>query len=152
MIKRDPEKLDAPFCLVMYDTDKDGRCVPSYVESEYNEEIGVYYAQRATELKRLHSEVLEGKISPISFFVQYQNMTLSDVAARVGLRVSQVKKHLSLEGFKSATVEQLMKYAKVFDVAIADLFEFYFVSDDVVAESTRHHERLILQTSFSAKK
>jgi hypothetical protein len=152
LIKKDPEKLDEPFCLVLYDTDSEGRCVPSYKASEYNEDIGVYYAQRAEELKRLHSEVLEGRISPVCLFFHYQHMTLGDLAKRVGLRPGLVEKHMTPNGFKSATVEQLQKYAKVFDVTVADFFEFYFISDEIVTKSAKHLDRLILETVFSVKK
>jgi hypothetical protein len=152
LIKKDPEKLDAPFCLVLYDTDADGRCVPSYTASEYNEDIGVYYAQRQEELKRLHSEVIDGKISPVGLFFHLQHMTLGDLAKRVGLRPGLVEKHMTQGGFKSATVDQLQKYAKVFDVTVADFFEFYFISDEIVTKSTKHHDRLILQTVFSVQK
>jgi len=45
-----------------------------------------------------------------------------------------------------------MKYARVFDVSVSDFFEFSFMADEVVADATRHHDRLILQTAFSVKK
>ncbi len=138
--------------MMLYDTDKEGQCMPSYVPTEYNEEINIYYAQRAEELKRLHAEVLEGKISPIGLFFHLQHMSLGDLAKRVGLRPGQVEKQMTPLGFKSATVEQLQKYAKVFDVAVADFFEFFFISDEIVTESAKFHNRLILQTVFSVKK
>lgn len=151
-IKKDPEKLDAPFCLVLYDKDENGRCVPSYTASEYNEEIDMFYAQRSMELKRLHAALLDGKISPVGLFVQYQQMIVSDVAKRVGLRAGVVQKHMGFEGFKSVTVSQLMKYAKVFDISVSDFFEFSFIDDEIAADATKHHDRLILETAFSVKK
>ena len=137
---------------MMYDTDDNGRCVPSYVASEYNEEIDIYYQQRAVEMERLHNELLSGAISPISFFVQYQSMVIGDVAKRVGLRAGQVQRHMTPEGFRRATVEQLMRYAKVFDVTVSDFFELSYLADDIETEVSKHHDRLLLQTTFSVKK
>ena len=148
-IKKDPEKLDAPFCLVLYDKGEDGQCVPSYTASEYNDEINMLYEQRCMELKRLHREVMAGRISPVGLFVQYQQMIPSDVAKRVGLRTGAVQRHMTFEGFKTATVEQLQRYARVFDVAVSDFFEFSFMQDGVVASAKRHHDRLILETTFA---
>ena len=150
-IKKDPDKLDAPFCLMLYDKDDTGCCVPSYTESEYNEEIGLFYEQRSLELKRLHKEVMDGRISPVSLFIQYQNMGVPDVAKRVGLRAGKVRRHMTPDGFATVTVGQLQKYAKVFDIAVNDFFEFSFLSEDVSVEASKHLDRLIEQRTFTKK-
>ena len=151
-IKKEPEKLDAPFKLLMYDTDETGRCVPSYVPSEYSDDVNTYYEQRALELDRLLDDVIEGRISPIGLFVQYQHMHVSDVAKRVGLRRGQVEKHMTFEGFRTVTVAMLTRYARVFDVAVSDFFEFTETGDRIAITSTRRHDRLINSIRLSIEK
>ncbi len=150
IISTKPKTHDKPFCMVMYHRDASGRCTPSYVESEHVENIHAYYLQRSLEMKRLHEAVIAGKISPVAFFIQYQHMDLKDVAARVKLRPGQVRKHMTLEGFAKARVEELQRYARVFDIAVSDLFDFTFIEDNIAVESERFHDRLIHQATFKA--
>jgi hypothetical protein len=136
--------------MVMYHEDGAGRCTPRYVESENVENIHAYYLQRSLEMKRLHEEVVAGSISPVAFFVQYQHMDVKDVAARVKLRPGTVRKHMTLRGFSKARVEELQRYARVFDISVSDLFDFTFVDEAITVESSRFHNRLIHQAKFTA--
>ena len=140
---------DEPFRMVMYHEDGDGRCTPRYVESEHVENIHAYYLQRSLEMKRLHEEVIAGTISPVAFFIQYQHMDVRDVAARVRLRPGTVRKHMTPRGFGRARVEELQRYARVFDVSVGDLFDFTFVDEAIRVESARFHDRLIHQARFT---
>jgi hypothetical protein len=137
--------------MVMYTPDEEGRCKPTYIESESSGEIETYYQQRAKELKRLHAEVLDGEISPIGFFIRYQHIDPKDVAARVKLRPKVVLKHMSLDGFKTARIQDLINYARVFDVAVSDFFDFSFIDEDIAVDSKRYHNRLIHQATFKVK-
>ncbi len=143
------EKLENPSMIVLYDIDQDGKCVPSYKEAEFNEEIALYYEQRAREFKRLHTALIDGEISPIGFFVEYQRMNLKDVSSRARVSQSAVKKHMTPVGFGSIKVEVLQRYARIFDVSLADFFSFIFVSDDLQVTSTRHHDRLLQQLTIA---
>ena len=139
---------DEPFRMMMYHEDEAGRCTPSYVESEHVENIEAYYLQQSMQMQRLHKEVIEGRISPVAFFVEYQRMDIRDVAARVKLRPGQVRKHMTMEGFSKARVADLQRYARVFDIAVSDLFDFTFVDENITVDSTRFHNRLIHQATF----
>ena len=151
IISNKAERYDEPWRLVMYNQNDNGACIPSYIETEYSEEIKIYYEQRTEELKRLHAQVLEGKLSPVGFFVKYQHIAVKDVAARVKLRPGVVEKHMTLEGFRSARVEELQRYAKVFDVSVSDFFEFTFVDETIAVDSARYHNRLISQATMCVK-
>ncbi len=152
IISSKAETHDEPWRLVMFNPTDSGKCVPDYIESEYNEEIRIFYQQRAEELERLHREVLTGTLSPVAFFVKYQTMNVKDVAARVKLRSRVVEKHMTLEGFKSARVEELQRYARVFDVSVSDFFDFTFIGDTIAVETKRHHDRLISESTMRVKK
>jgi len=150
IIPEKADKLSSPSMAVMYDADADGKCVPTYKTAEFNEEIAIYYEQRAMELKRLHARLLAGEISPIGFFVEHQRMDIKDVAARARLGQSAVRKHMTPEGFGKVRVEVLARYARIFDVALADFFSFVFVADDLEVATERHQGRLIQQLKIFA--
>ena len=148
-----PEKADelsSPSMAVMYDADQDGKCVPTYKTAEFNEEIAVYYQQRAMELKRLYARLMAGEISPIGFFVEHHRMDIKDVASRARLGQSAVRKHLTPEGFNKVKVEILARYARIFDVALADFFSFVFVADDLRVVSKRRQGRILQEIKISA--
>ena len=79
------------------------------------------------ELKRKHlEEALRNKIknkevSPIYYFMVLEDLTISELAARVNLRKGKVKKHLEYESFLSLKNEILAQYADVFNVSVEDL-------------------------------
>jgi len=63
-----------------------------------------------------------GAISPVGYHIQRLNMTAADVGSRVGLGAGRVKKHMTVAGFGSVTVDQALLYAEVFGVPLAGMF------------------------------
>lgn len=150
IISEKADKLSSPSMAVMYDADADGKCVPTYKPAEFNDEIAVYYEQRAMELKRLYGRLLSGDLSPVGFFVEHQRMDVKDVASRARISQSAVKKHMTPGGFNNVKVEILARYARIFDISLADFFSFVFVADDLIVESERHRDRLLQQLKISS--
>jgi len=151
IISDSAEKLANPSRVVLYDAGEDGRCVPTVKNAEFNDEIDVYYEQRAKELVRLHGRLMAGDLSPVGFFVEYQRMDPKDVAARARVSASAVRRHMTPSGFDGVTAGQLRTYARIFDISVADFFCFTFVGPGLEVTSTRHHDRLIQQITFSQK-
>lgn len=143
IIEKKGEEYDGSFRLVVYKKDEQGQTVAESVKSDMDDIIPTFYTQRKEELERLRGELIAGKISPISLFMQYQNMTLADLCARIKLSKRKVKKHLTSRGFKAVTVEQLMRYAEIFDVDVCDFFEFVYLGKDLKHERTTSNERLV---------
>ncbi|MCP4610689.1 MAG: hypothetical protein GY845_18435 [Planctomycetes bacterium] len=137
--------------LVMYDTNKEGRCVPQYTMTELQDEINTYYVQQVEKLSNLHKRLLASEISPIYFFMEYYRLDVKGLAARMKLSPSTVKKHLTFKGFSGVKVETLQRYAKIFDVAVCDFFQFTYVPDDVSFEVKRYNNRLIQHVTISKK-
>jgi hypothetical protein len=142
IIEKHGEGYDGSFRVVVYRKDDRGRTVAESVKSDMDDQIPTFYVQRREELARLVSEVLDGKISPIALFMQYENMTLSDLSARIKLSSRRVKKHLAPAGFKDLTVEVLQRYARIFDVAVCDFFQFLYLDDGVSFDRKNRAERL----------
>ena len=80
------------------------------------------------ELKRKHLEdtlrnkIQNKEVSPVYYYMVLEDLTISELAARVNLRKAKVKKHLEYESFNSIKSEILNQYADVFNVSVDDLF------------------------------
>jgi transcriptional regulator with XRE-family HTH domain len=83
---------------------------------------------------RLYDSLLEklknGEISPIFFYMTIEDLTISELAARAGITKSGVRKHINPKGFQKATVSMLSKYAYVFNIPVANLFQVINTRED----------------------
>jgi DNA-binding Xre family transcriptional regulator len=81
------------------------------------------------ELKRKHLEdalrnkIQNKEVSPIYYYMVLEDLTISELAARVNLRKAKVKKHLEYGSFNSIKSEILNQYADVFNVSVDDLIQ-----------------------------
>jgi len=66
-------------------------------------------------------QVLDGKASPILFFMEYRLMDLKLVADYTGFWQWQIKRHLKPEHFNKLSEQKLQKYAEAFNTSVADL-------------------------------
>ena len=79
------------------------------------------------ELKRKHLEenlrkrVQNREVSPVYYYMVLEDLTVSELAARVHLRKGKVKKHLQYGDFGSIEDKTLALYAEVFNIAVSDL-------------------------------
>lgn len=72
-----------------------------------------------------------GEVSPIFLYMEITNMTESDLASRVGLSTARVKKHTTPKGFEACKVNELKRYAEIFDIPLSDFFRIdLFASED----------------------
>jgi len=91
------------------------------------------------ELKRRHLEeslkkqVLAGEVSPIYYYMVLEDLTLSELASRAGIRKGKVKKHLETNHFSDIPQETLQLYADVFNITVQDMFKILVVTS---ADST----------------
>jgi hypothetical protein len=85
------------------------------------------------ELKRRHLEeflrnkVVNGEISLVRYYMVLEDLSISELAARVKLRKASVRKHLDPVQFGKVKVETLKKYADVFNVPLANLVQVVMV-------------------------
>ena len=80
--------------------------------------------------KELFGKLLKGEISPIARFKELEELTTSELALRTGLRKRKVKRHLTNRHFMNATVEELQKYADVFNIPVANFFQIVSTKQD----------------------
>ncbi|MDD5306303.1 MAG: helix-turn-helix transcriptional regulator [Deltaproteobacteria bacterium] len=137
------QRFEGGLRIIRYERNETGRCVPCLRPPETEAEIDIYYEQRDIDFKRLHGELCAGVMSPVGFFAAYFNMSPKDIAPMVGLSESTVGKHMSPRGFEKATIEILKRYARVFDISVADLFSFVFLHGDLDHEVHYLADRLM---------
>jgi len=80
--------------------------------------------------KDLFGKLLQKKISPIARFKELEELTTAELAARTGLSKRKVKRHLNHTHFMKASVEELRKYADVFNIPIANFFQIVSTKQD----------------------
>lgn len=80
--------------------------------------------------KELFGKLAKREISPIMRFKELEELTTAELASRTGLAKRKVKRHLSYRHFKKATVDELQKYADVFNIPVANFFQIVSTKQD----------------------
>ena len=114
-----------------------------YAEKEDNSygptQTGSYMSKNYLDdfqLKQKHLEenvtrkVLNAENSMIYYYMMLEDITLIELAIRVKLRRSIVEQHLTVSGLKKAKMENILKYAEVFNIPVANLFQMLSTHQD----------------------
>ena len=108
---------------VCYATDSDGKYVTE-LSSGWDVKITALdtawgdIGKRITAAKQ---QVLDGKASPLVFFMEYRLMDVAILAGYTGFWQFQVKRHLKPGIFNALPDNKLQKYAEAFNVKVEDL-------------------------------
>jgi len=138
------EKYNHSHRILLYDIDSDGKCVPRVKSPDLTSELAdEWYMANERAWNRVMGEIIEGKSSPICLYIEYHHMTPEDTASRVGLSVSKVRKHMTMEGFRKLDIPTLEKYAKVFNIPVNGFFQFLEYEGDLKFDSKIYHNGLI---------
>lgn len=77
--------------------------------------------ERVNETKQ---QILEGKLSPIAYFMELHRMDLSILSSYVGIHRWFVKRHFNPKRFQKLSDKTLKKYADVFEISMEELKNF----------------------------
>lgn len=77
--------------------------------------------ERINETKK---EILEGKLSPLAYFMEVHRMDLPILASYVGIHRWFVKRHFNPKIFQKLSDKTLKKYADVFEISVEELKNF----------------------------
>lgn len=80
--------------------------------------------------KELFGKLVKREISPIMRFKELEELTTAELASRTGLAKRKVRRHLNYRHFRKATVEELQKYADVFNIPVANFFQIVATKQD----------------------
>ena len=89
-----------------------------------------YWLKQKNLESSLRNKVIEGKISPIEYYMTLQELSIADLAARVNVRRAQLKKYLKPQFFNKISLPLLSKFAEVFDIPVANLFQVIIRKED----------------------
>lgn len=110
--------------LILYVEKKDGAFRPIETGSYMIETHFEDFLEKRQHLKNNYTNKLKnGEISPIEYYRILINISIGDLASRIGLSSRKVKKHLLPENFKTIKLEILKRYADVFRVPVANMFQ-----------------------------
>jgi hypothetical protein len=99
----------------------------SYVSRHYIDEF--YYYMDKVE-NAILEKLRNNEISPIRLYMEIEDLTMSELAARVQLSKRKVKKHLLPEHFMNIRISELMRYADVFNIPVANFFQIISTRQD----------------------
>ena len=101
----------------------------SYLAKNYLDEfwVNMKHFQKAA-----FSQLVNNEISPIAYYLITKEMAPADVAVRIGISTSQVKKHMTPRHFGTMKLTVAQQYAEVFGIPVANLFQI--ATDDENAD------------------
>lgn len=122
--------------MILYVEKEDGSYGPmqtgSYLSANYMDD---YLLKRRNLEASLREKLAGGHISPVGYYMVLEDLSLSELAARAGIRKSRVKKHLDPKGFGKVTADELIRYGRVFNVPAANLLQTLLIREGSTFES-----------------
>lgn len=82
--------------------------------------------------EQARQDVLNGKASPILYYMEKNIMDTSLLAKYTGFWRWRVKKHLKPKGFNKLNEETLKKYADIFDLTVEELKDIDKIKNDKI--------------------
>jgi hypothetical protein len=116
--------------VILYVEKEDGKYGPmqtgSYITRNFLED----YEEKRKHLEdSLLEKVRNKEVSSIYYYMVIEELTVPELASRVGVRKGKVRKHLEFNSFNSIKEEILQKYADVFNVKVMDLYHIMGMSN-----------------------
>lgn len=111
---------------VCYVKDENGKFVKGLSEGWETKQVALDNAWEEIErtVEEVKKEVLEGKVSPVKYFMELRIMDLPVLAGYTGFWSWQIKRHMKPKVFKKLSDKKLQIYADAFEVSIDDLTNF----------------------------
>ena len=123
--------------MIIYVEKDDGKFGPmqtgSFLSANYLDDY--FFKRRNLELE-LREQLTRNQISPLKYFMVLEELSVSELASRAGIRKSRVKKHLDPKHFGSVSLNELRRYANVFNVPAANLLQVILIQQDDGVEAS----------------
>ncbi len=88
-----------------------------------NEAMKQAWDEVMAEAEEIRQKVIDGELSPVSYYLTKNIMTLSILAQYTGIAKWKVKRHLKASAFKKLKESVLQKYAEVFNISVEELLD-----------------------------
>jgi len=89
-----------------------------------------YWYKKNNLEQSLRRQLQDEEISPVYYYMLLQEIGPGDLAKRVGISIRKLKKHCKPQYFKKVRLNQLLKYAEVFNIPFVNLFQTFLVKQD----------------------
>jgi DNA-binding XRE family transcriptional regulator len=120
----------------------------SYMATEF---IDDFFEKRERYRRACLRQLEAGEISVVAYYLRILDMAEADLAARVGVSRRKVRRHLTPEGFGGIDLGLARRYAEVFGVPVANLFQVIAVQDAGIAvRQERTANPLLTRTRLGA--
>ena len=150
-MKEKDSKVEHSHQLILYVEKEDHSYGPvqtgSYMAGNYLDDF--FEKKDKLKQKRL-DELIEGKISPLSYYKDLVDIAEGDLAIRIGISKRKLRSHMTPKGFARLSVSLLEKYAEVFGIPVAQLFQIVLCDDqqiEMVYEQTGLSQVIITRIS-----
>jgi hypothetical protein len=124
--------------LLLYVEKSDGSFGPlqtgAFLVKNYSDD---FFQKRRNIEAECTDRLRKGEISPVVYYMLLYNMTAADIAVRVGISKSKVIRHQTPSGFAGASVEIVKRYADVFGVSVAHMFQLVVPKDKDLSIASR---------------
>ena len=116
-------EVDLNFEITHYKMDENGNYTHSLLSNWGNKEIVNNSSWEIVKerIKEAKDNVLAGKISPISYYMQRSLTDIKTLSQYVGIPKWRIKRHLNPAKFNKLNNKLLQKYADFFAISIAEL-------------------------------
>ena len=132
MKEQDAKALNA-HQLVLYVERDDASYGPvqtgSYLAQEF---IDDFFEKRERYRRDCLRRLEAGEISAVAYYLQILGLAEADLAVRVGVSRRAVRRHLTPAGFGEVDLRLACRYAEVFGVPLANLFQVIAAQDERV--------------------
>jgi len=130
MKEKDIKEEYDPQQLIVYVEKEDGSYGPiqtgSYLSKNYLDD---FWDKRINLEKQLSNDLISNKISPIYYYMVLCELSVAELASRVGLSKFKVKRHLQAVYFDRMRLSVLKRYAHVFNEPVANLLQLIRFED-----------------------
>ena len=125
-IPQDPSVLDKFTKEVSYVTDDDGKYTTGLSRGweVKASALDVSWENIKARISEARDKVMQGKASPVLFFMELRIMDIPTLAAYTGYWRWTIKRHFKPGPFRRMSVNRLKKYAEVFEIRMEDLQNF----------------------------
>jgi len=136
MKEKDAREDFDPQQIILYVEKEDGSYgsiqTGSYISKNFLDD---FWFKRINLEKQFAEKLCKNELSPVFYYMTLCELSEAELAARAGICKYKVKKHLYAKGFSKITVSELKRYAHVFDIPVANLFQIILYQENDILKS-----------------
>jgi hypothetical protein len=112
--------------LILYVEKEDGTYGPmqtgSFLTKNY---IDDYFDKRKKLEISLKERLDKGEISPVAFFMTLEDLSVAEMASRIGVSRRRVKREMRPEFFGGIPLKKLQQYSRVFNISVSEMLALW---------------------------